>query len=51
MIWNPGTCRIGIGTDGVGDVLAILFKVKTNWLEKFTTEVKLIHRILFIVTY
>ena len=24
------TCRVGIGTEGMGGVLAILFKVKTN---------------------
>ena len=30
---GPGTCRVGIRTEGVGGVLAILFKVKTNWLE------------------
>ena len=47
--WNLCCCREGIGTEGVGGVLAILFKVKTNWLEKFTSEVKLIHHILFTV--
>ena len=50
MIWNPGICaREGIGTEGVGGVLAILFKVTTNWFEQFTSELKLIHHILFTV--
>ena len=30
-------------------MLAILFKVETNWLQKFTAEVKIIHHILFII--
>ena len=34
---------------GVGGVLPILFEVETNWLQKFTAEVKIIHHILLIV--
>ena len=47
--WNLCCCREGIGTEGVGGVLAILFKVTTNWFEQFTSELKLIHHILFTV--
>ena len=47
--WNLCCCRVGMGTEGVDGVLAILFKVKTNWLKKFTADVKIIHHILFIV--
>ena len=34
--WNLCCCRVGIGTEGVGGVLAILFKVETNW---YVTEI------------
>ena len=48
--WNLCCFRVGLRTEGpVGGVLAILFKVETNWLQKFTAEVKIIHHILFIV--
>ena len=49
--WNLCCFRVGLRTEGVGGVLklSILFKVETNWLQKFTAEVKIIHQSLFIV--
>ena len=52
--WDPGYGRVGIGAKvGGGDVrlwiLRTPLKVKTNCrLKKFTSEVKIIHYILFI---
>ena len=47
--WNLCGFRVGLSTEGVCGVLAIHFKVETNWLQKFTAEVKIVHHIFLLL--